>query len=180
MGDEKPSHFLQRLRNLAGNNVPDSILKTVFLEQIPTSLHDILMASDSNDLARLAALADKITEFKSSQVSAMSQRNATFETNNVQDNNMATGTRLKNHRANQTNDSIEDGKAPTRTSTLEKTFKTLQQTSYSSTTITSCRNTGLCYYHRRFGQQACRCTTPCPWRSTPSERNTVTATPTEN
>ena len=76
MGDKKPSHFLQRLRNLAGSNIPDSILKTIFLEQIQSSLHDTLMASDNNDLARLALLADKITEFKSSQISAVSRGNA--------------------------------------------------------------------------------------------------------
>ena len=83
MGDEKPSHFLQRLKNLAGNNVPDSILKTIFLEQIPSSLHDILMASDNNDLARLALLADKISEFKSSQISAVNRGNASEFTGEV-------------------------------------------------------------------------------------------------
>ncbi|CAD1470464.1 unnamed protein product [Heterotrigona itama] len=57
--------------------------------KIPSSLHDILMASDSNDLARLASLADKITEFKSSQVSVASRGNVTGETKNVQENNMA-------------------------------------------------------------------------------------------
>ena len=82
MGDEKPSLFLQRLRNLAGNNVPDSMLKTIFL-QIPSSLRDILMASDNNDLARLALLADKISEFKSSQISAVNRGNASEFTGKV-------------------------------------------------------------------------------------------------
>ena len=37
MGDEKPSHFLQRLRSLARNHMFDAILQSIFLEHIPPS-----------------------------------------------------------------------------------------------------------------------------------------------
>lgn len=33
MGDEKPSHFLHRLRNLVGNSMSKTILTSIFLEQ---------------------------------------------------------------------------------------------------------------------------------------------------
>lgn len=35
MGDKKPSHFVQRMRSMVDRNVPDSVLKTIFFEQLP-------------------------------------------------------------------------------------------------------------------------------------------------
>lgn len=62
MGDEKPSLFLQRLRNLAGGQCNDSVLRTLFTEQLPEHTRSILAISQLDDLATLAAQADKIKE----------------------------------------------------------------------------------------------------------------------
>lgn len=62
LGNEKPSIFLQRLRNLAAGQVNDEILKTIFMEQLPENVRTILSISEVQDLARLAAQADKIVE----------------------------------------------------------------------------------------------------------------------
>ena len=73
IGDEEPSHFLQRLRDLARNNVPDAVLKNIFLEQVPRSMHDILVASETPDLNKLGNLADRLAEFQASQVASLEQ-----------------------------------------------------------------------------------------------------------
>ena len=61
---EKPSHFLQRPRDLVRNNVSDAVLKNIFLEQVHRSIHDILVASQTTDLNKLAILADQLAEFQ--------------------------------------------------------------------------------------------------------------------
>ncbi|KAK9293481.1 hypothetical protein QLX08_011588 [Tetragonisca angustula] len=63
MGDEKPSHFLQRMRSMVDRNVPDSVLKTVFLEQVPQFLYDVLAVNPEADLTTLALLVDRVMEF---------------------------------------------------------------------------------------------------------------------
>ncbi|XP_046143429.1 uncharacterized protein K02A2.6-like [Osmia bicornis bicornis] len=69
--DEKPSHCLQRLRNLAGGQVEENVLRTLFLEQLPESMRTVLAISDTADLQRLALLADKIAEMSVPRVAAI-------------------------------------------------------------------------------------------------------------
>ena len=42
LGDRKPSHFLQHLRNLSSNQCKDVIFKSLFLEQLPQQISVIL------------------------------------------------------------------------------------------------------------------------------------------
>lgn len=58
MGDEKPLHFLQRTRSMVERNVPDSVLKTVFLKQFQQSLYDVLAVNPEADLTTSALLGD--------------------------------------------------------------------------------------------------------------------------
>lgn len=69
-GDEKPTIFLQRLRNLTLGQCNDSVLKTIFMEKLPEHVRNILVLCDTEDLQRLAIQADEI--MKVSQVQDMS------------------------------------------------------------------------------------------------------------
>ncbi|XP_011634814.1 uncharacterized protein LOC105425653 [Pogonomyrmex barbatus] len=62
LGDKKPSHFLLKLKNLAGDQVTDSILKTLFMEQLPENYRIILATIDEPDLDKFATIADKIAD----------------------------------------------------------------------------------------------------------------------
>lgn len=73
MGDDKPSLFLQRLRNLAGGQCNDNVLRSLFLEQLPESTRGILAISQLDDLSLLAAQADRIMEVSRPQISAIGQ-----------------------------------------------------------------------------------------------------------
>ncbi|EFN84942.1 hypothetical protein EAI_10258 [Harpegnathos saltator] len=65
LGDDKPSHLLQRLRNLAGSEGSDSVIRTLFLEQLPESARGILAISPEDDLDTLAMQTNKIMEVSS-------------------------------------------------------------------------------------------------------------------
>lgn len=62
LGDDKPSVFLQRLRNLAEGQVSDGVLRTIFMEQLPENVRTILAISEVANLSKLAMQADKILE----------------------------------------------------------------------------------------------------------------------
>ncbi|XP_076247989.1 uncharacterized protein LOC143187636 [Calliopsis andreniformis] len=62
IGDRKPSIFLRRLQNLAGDTVSDDFLKTLWLGRLPTSVQAILITRQKDSLSDLAALADAVVE----------------------------------------------------------------------------------------------------------------------
>lgn len=77
LNDGKPSLILSRLRNLADDTArDDSILKSIFFEQLPAQHRAILAASGVQDLNQLALMADKIAENMTpadSQIATISQ-----------------------------------------------------------------------------------------------------------
>ncbi|XP_011636560.1 uncharacterized protein LOC105426858 [Pogonomyrmex barbatus] len=52
LGDKKPSHFLLELKNLAGDQVTDSILKTLFMEQLPENYPAMTSSGPGDTSAR--------------------------------------------------------------------------------------------------------------------------------
>jgi len=62
MGDRKPSHFLRRLRNLAGDMANEKLLRTVWLGRLPASLRVQLADRTDYHLDRLADAGDLIMD----------------------------------------------------------------------------------------------------------------------
>lgn len=62
MGEERPTLFLQRLRNLSGGQCNDAVMRTLFMEQIPKNVRSILAISQLEDLTLLATQADRVVE----------------------------------------------------------------------------------------------------------------------
>ena len=62
VSEGKPSLLLTRLRALNGGNCSDAVIKSVFLEQMPSQIRAILALSNVDDLQELANLADKVSE----------------------------------------------------------------------------------------------------------------------
>ena len=73
LGDRKPSELLQHMKNL--NADPGTLLKALFLAQLPPDVRRILATSSKTDIAELAAEADRITEV--SRLTQEGQVNAT-------------------------------------------------------------------------------------------------------
>ena len=59
--DAKPSQYLQKLRNMAGTSCSDTMIKTIFLKQLPESVRLILASVNENTtLDELSKIADSI------------------------------------------------------------------------------------------------------------------------
>ena len=75
LGDKKPSELLQHIHNL--NADPKTLVKALFLAQLPPEVRQILAVSDKTDIKDLAKEADRIMEV--SQLANNSRVNATGE-----------------------------------------------------------------------------------------------------
>lgn len=59
LGDKAPSVLLREMRTLAGTNVTDNMLRTLWLQRLPTRIQELLTVLDDMNLDKLAACADK-------------------------------------------------------------------------------------------------------------------------
>ncbi|GFR28149.1 retrovirus-related Pol polyprotein from transposon 297 [Trichonephila clavata] len=66
LGDQRPSQLLTRMRSLAGDNVGEPLLKSLWLGRLPNGTQTILAALNEN-LDQLATVADKINDLTFSQ-----------------------------------------------------------------------------------------------------------------
>ena len=62
VSEGKPSLLLTRLHALNDSNYTDVVIKSVFLEQMPSQIRAILALLNVDDLLELARLADKVSE----------------------------------------------------------------------------------------------------------------------
>ncbi|GFT21973.1 retrovirus-related Pol polyprotein from transposon 297-like Protein [Nephila pilipes] len=65
LGDDKPSHLLRKMKELAGTAINDDFLRNLWLQRLPAEIQTILSVS-SEKLENLAKLADKIAEVRAS------------------------------------------------------------------------------------------------------------------
>ncbi|XP_018573267.1 uncharacterized protein LOC108912511 [Anoplophora glabripennis] len=82
LGDRTPSQFLH-LRKLAGKNVNEEFIKTLWMNRLPTPTQRVLAASLQQPLADMAEVADRVHEIgpSRSQVSQVNERCARLKSN---------------------------------------------------------------------------------------------------
>lgn len=61
LGDMRPSQLLSKMTDLAGGNLKDNVLQSLWLSRLPGNIQAILAASNEQ-LSQLAVMADKIHE----------------------------------------------------------------------------------------------------------------------
>ncbi|RLU20852.1 hypothetical protein DMN91_007466 [Ooceraea biroi] len=148
LSDEKPSVFLQKLRNLAAGQVTDEILRTIFMEQLPENVRAILAISEVSDLGRLVAQADKVMEVaKPSQALQTVQAVNTTTGNESEIAELRKQIELLGKQIRERRRSRCRGKGDFR-----------QRRSQSKTQ----KEEEHCY-HRKVGDKAYKCDPPCAW-----------------
>lgn len=146
MGDRTPSQFMRHLKNLAGTEVPEDFVRTLWIGRLPQNMQAILATQTSSDLKTVGVLADKIAEIApATQISAASQ----VKSENV----------LINQLAQQINALAERVEELTR----EKRSRRSRSTSAKRDRERSASASKICWYHRRYKEKARRCTRPCEY-----------------
>lgn len=159
LGDRKPSQFLRHLQQLQGNTqVESAVLQELFLQRLPSHVRMVLASTTDLSLERQALLADNLVEI--SQASTISHLRTSDTDHAVPD----TIAELRELRAEI--NAIRKDLATSSSSGSSGTFRRQRSRSQSPFRRTSrsrspSADSSTCWYHRRFGDQARRCTLPC-------------------
>ncbi|XP_029155671.1 uncharacterized protein LOC114936786 [Nylanderia fulva] len=171
LGDEKPSVFLQRLRNLAAGQCNDHVLRTLFMEQMPEHMRGILAVNQVDDLATLATQADRTLEVTRPQlanigtsgtvalpsdISTTTNHKPASEQTEITELRLAVEALTRKIERAFTN----KGRSRSRSQSRSKNRGTLRR---RAVTPQNKEETSYCYYHERFGADAYRCRQPCTW-----------------
>lgn len=138
LGDRTPSQLLWHMQQLLGDKgdgLDSLLLREIFLQKIPPNVRMVLTASNEDDLAKLAELADKIIAVAPTSVAAITSIPSPHEELQEMKNEIS---RLV--------DSVA----------VLHTASTSQSASQART-----KRQNLCWYHRKFGNAARKCVPPC-------------------
>ncbi|XP_039308808.1 uncharacterized protein LOC120358479 [Solenopsis invicta] len=147
IGDEKPSNYLQKLRNLAGGQCNDSVLRTLFLEQLPENVRAMLSISEVADLTILASQADKIYEISKPTINAVAlcPASQTTSSNPIDELTKRIDALTKEVRG--------------RSRSRQRNFR-----NRSKSRGRSQEKNSFCWYHRQFNEKAKKCEQPCSYK----------------
>lgn len=170
LGDQKPSQLLRRMRNLARDKVPDSTLRLMWMNHLPPQVRSVLVVSDTISktaaLDELALLADKMME-QSQEISAVSATPSTQKSSDVQfileeirKLSLEVAELKATQRSYPTHSrSRRPYRSRNRSTVPHRSNSRMRGESPSPNALP------YCYYHRRFGIDARRCTTPCSFKN---------------
>lgn len=167
MSDERPTAYLHRLKNLAGGQCSDPVLRSLLLEQLPEQIRAILASTDTQDPSRLAEMADRAMDAFKPSIAAV---NTVAIPGTMQPSNVDSQGKPCNL---QTAINSLQLQVEALTKRLDRELRTRRSRSSSrgrgprgrsSSASNKGRNSSRpCYFHRRFGAEARNCQEPCGW-----------------
>ncbi|XP_037521187.1 uncharacterized protein LOC119397976 [Rhipicephalus sanguineus] len=166
LGDRRPSQLLRRMKQLLGDNarsVDDALLRELFLQRLPANVQMVLATASTMDLTGLAALADKVMEVATPAIAATtpSTGESTTTLRTLQSSSTAQSPldalceRLER---------IVSAAEHRRASPHRSRHRSSSKPRRTPTSRDASPTPGICYYHRRFGNDARHCRRPCAWQ----------------
>jgi len=156
IGDRKPSEFLREINRQKGSiEIGDDVLRELFLKRLPSSVQAMLATQTTLSLDKLAELADSIMEvMPSSSVSAVT----TSPLENILLQRLA---KMENDMKELKEQLLQNNRY--RSSSRSRRFdRSSSRNRYNSRSQSRNRNSfTTCWYHRKFGDKATKCTSPC-------------------
>lgn len=159
LGDRKPTQLLRRMRQLLGDRVlEDSILRQLFLQRLPASVQMVITsAGDSMTMEQLAELADKVmaVSIPSQGVNSVTPVATPTATADLQSE-----VELLRGEINRLAVQLQHQSShPQRSRSRSRNRSS--RPSRSSTPAPDAVDTGMCWYHANFGDNARKCHKPC-------------------
>ena len=150
LGDRSPSQLLRVMREHSGRNVSDDALKSLWLAQLPLRVQTVISVS-AGTVEHLATVADKVMETISlahpSVVNSVQQDGVSELKRQIKDLEKRILQLTTHDRARSRSRSrSKDPKQP--------------------------RQDEVCYFHRKFGNKARNCKTPCSYQGNANSRRT--------
>ena len=147
LGDRKPSQLLRHMLKLRGGTTAeadgDEIFREIFLQKLPISVRTTLAIHKEKPLGDLADMADNMVEVQGPQAAHGRIDQVQQETSEIA--------------------SIH--------SEIQKLWRAIQSPQKpQQERSSSVGNTGLCWYHERFGNKASKCREPCSFKASGNDQ----------
>ncbi|GFV54637.1 uncharacterized protein TNCV_3843591 [Trichonephila clavipes] len=157
LGDEKPSHLLRKMKELSNGQLQDDFLQSLWLQRMPPHIQTVLSAS-SESLDKLAIIADKVSEV----VGASSTICAAKTVPPPSQSSSCSAQPTMDSLARQIQElSLQVAELTReRNSSRHQRYSSDRRRSYSRSRSVN-RGSGICYYHRRYKEQARKCVSLC-------------------
>lgn len=175
LGDEKPSHLLRKMRQLANNSLNDDFLKNLWFQRLPAEIQTILSVS-SESLDNLAKLADKIAEVRSDPLGiSLIGHGACSRPIPEAQSKENSGTQLTEIAALKLEISALGKQVERLSRQIFRTPFSKRRNSKSpfrhgsgnrQNFANNYSNSDYCFYHNRFGKNARNCKSPCSFHKT--------------
>ncbi|GFW34180.1 helitron_like_N domain-containing protein [Trichonephila clavipes] len=156
LGDEKPSHLLRKMKELSNGQLQDDFLQSLWLQRMPPHIQTVLSAS-SEPLDKLAIIADKVSEVvgASSTICAATTVPPPSQSSSCSAQpTMDSLARQIQELSLQVAELIRE-----RNSSRHQRYSSDRRRSHSRSRSVN-RGSGICYYHRRYKEQARKCVSP--------------------
>lgn len=157
LGDRKPSQFLRHLRALAGEQIPEDFLKTVWSSRLPSNLKALIASQTKVSLDELAMSADQVYDIapQSLHVHAVNSCEHVTEMSDMAELMAELAKEVASIKA-QYGNQAHKSRFGSRGRNQAPCVNSRQGRSTSRP-----RDSPICWYHNRFGNRATRCTRPC-------------------
>ncbi|GFR02145.1 transposon Tf2-9 polyprotein [Trichonephila clavata] len=157
LGDRKPSELPRTMnRRASSHNVPKELMLELFLQQLPTSVQTILASITPITVEKAAEVADRILEVSTPNVSLSTNAIASSSENRIL------------QEIERLNRRIDD--LTMRQRTPERRNNSRSRNRSRNRSFSRSRESGFCWYHRKFQEMAKRCNSPCSYKKNePSE-----------
>lgn len=171
LGEQKPSHLLRRMRDLARGKVPDQTLCILWQNHLPQAARAAVAVADSQNLDSLAAIADKVLEAVRPTPHVAEVQASSSRPKATQSTEMGAVLAALEKLDGRLYSLEERSRRPDfcrcrqrgRSSSRRGTRHRSASRGKSSTRKTPDSPDWLCYYHYRYREKAQRCVPPCAW-----------------
>ncbi|XP_028177954.1 uncharacterized protein LOC114365551 [Ostrinia furnacalis] len=161
LGDRKPSQFLRHLQHLAGPNVPEDFIRTIWTSRLPSSMQTIIASQATSSLESVADLADRIQDIvPASPCVASTSRLPSSHHQTTDDKFDMMAKQIE--RLTQQVHALTTHSSRSRSNARTRDGKGNRSRSRSQA---SYRKYPVCWYHSKFGSKAHSCVKPCNFQA---------------
>ncbi|GFW65381.1 transposon Tf2-8 polyprotein [Trichonephila clavipes] len=157
LGDEKPSHLLRKMKELSNGQLQDDFLQSLWLQRMPPHIQTVLSAS-SEPLDKLAIIADKVSEVVGASSTICAAKTVPPPSQSSSCSAQPTMDSLGRQLQELSLQVAELTRE--RNSSRHQRYSSDRRRSHSRSRSVN-RGSGICYYHRRYKEQARKCVSPC-------------------
>lgn len=156
--EKKPTQLYREMSSLAGKNVSDEFLQNMWTQRLPKQMQSILAVyqGETDEMLKLADRIGEINQGPSGSISAVSKLTAT--TRERTPSRLETMMEAMLKQLTDLTKAVHENSDRSRSRWRGRDQSRMRP---RSTTPLPANGPKVCFFHKKFGQAATKCTTPC-------------------